>query len=264
MRLGSVIRLIRIRRGLRQSDLAALAGVSQATISRIERGHIGSLGIDTVRDVSAALDVRVDFVPRWRGGDLDRLLNARHSRFHEIVARRFREIEGWTMQPEVSFGIYGERGVIDILAFNAGRRMLLVVELKTDIADVNELVGAVDRKRRHAVAIAAEHGLAVDGRTAVSVWVIVSDGDTNRRRIAAHRTMLRAAFPTDGRTMSGWLIRPEAPIRALSIWSTSHGGNACADLRSIRRVSVRRSDVNERGTRGPPTGAGGQVGKTSR
>ena len=45
------------------------------------------------------------------------------------------------LAPEVSFSIYGERGVIDILAWHPGRRALLIIELKTDIVDVNELVG---------------------------------------------------------------------------------------------------------------------------
>ncbi len=239
-RLGTALRQVRIRRGLRQSDVALMARVSQSTISRIERGHFGALSIDTVRRVAAALDVRIDMVPRWRAGDLDRLLNARHSRLHELVARRFRELPGWVMRPEVSFAVYRERGVVDILAYHAGRRMLLVIELKTDIADVNELVGTVDRKRRLAVRIAGGLGWSVDSGTRVATWVIVADGATNRRRIAAHRSMLRAAFPSDGRVMAGWLRDPINPVQALSIWSDSHPRTAGADLRSVRRVVVRR------------------------
>jgi HTH-type transcriptional regulator/antitoxin HipB len=239
-RLGTALRQVRIRRGLRQSDLARVAGVSQSTISRIERGHFGALSIDTARRVAAALDVRIDMVPRWRAGDLDRLLNARHSQFHELVARRFRELPGWVMRPEVSFAVYRERGVIDILAYHPGRRMLLVIELKTDIADVNELVGTVDRKRRLAVRVASDLGWPIESGTQVSVWVIVADGATNRRRIGAHRAMLRAAFPTDGRVMGGWLRDPASAVQALSNWSDSHPGTARVDLRSVRRVAKRR------------------------
>lgn len=35
--------------------------------------------------------------------------------------------------PEVSFSIYGQRGVIDILAWHAATRSLLVIELKTEM-----------------------------------------------------------------------------------------------------------------------------------
>lgn len=238
-RVGSALRAIRIKRGLRQADVARAAGLSAATISRLERGHVEAFTLESIRAVAKALDVRMDLTPRWRAGDLDRLLNARHSRLHELVARSFRELPDWVTEPEVSFAVYRERGVIDILAWHPGRRMLLVIELKTDIADVNELVGTVDRKRRLAIQVAAERGWPVGKDTAVSVWVIVAAGPTNRRRVQAHGAMLRAAFPSDGRSIAGWLRNPGRPIRALSFWSELHGQNVSGGLRSIRRVSVR-------------------------
>jgi len=76
-RLGSAVRLVRVRRGWRQVDLARRAGVGQPTISRIERGHFDSLSVAALRLVAAELDIRVDLIGRWRAGDLDRLLNAR-------------------------------------------------------------------------------------------------------------------------------------------------------------------------------------------
>jgi len=55
-----------------------------------------------------------------------------------------------------------------------------VIELKTAIADVNELLGTADRKRRLAAQVARERGW--DPRT-VSQWLIVADTRTNRRRL---------------------------------------------------------------------------------
>ena len=159
----------------------------------MERGHLGSHSIDMIREVAAALDVRVDLMPRWRAGDLDRLLNRGHSALHESVARLFRdELPAWVLAPEVSFAVYGERGVIDILAWHPGRRALLVIELKTDLADMNELVGTFDRKRRLARQIALERGW---DPVSVSAWLIVVGSRTNRRRVAAHEAMLRGALP---------------------------------------------------------------------
>jgi len=219
MRFGSAVRAVRIRRGWRQVDLARAARVSQGTISRLERGHLDRLSLRTVRQVAAALDVRVDLTPRWRAGELDRLINAGHAELHELVARWFGAVlPGWVLRPEVSFAVYGERGVIDILAWHAGHRALLVIELKTDIVDVNALVGGVDRKRRLAQGIARD--LAWDAAT-VSVWVLVTDTTTNRRRIAANGAMLRAAFPADGRTVRSWLREPDAAILGpfgLALW----------------------------------------------
>ena len=237
-RFGTAVRTVRQRRGWRQKDLAAKAGVSQATISRIERGHPGSLSFDTIRRVAAALDIRVDLVARWRAGDLDRLVNARHSRLHEVVASGFtRRFPGWSLVPEVSFSIFGERGVIDVMGWNAAHQSLLVIELKTDIADVNELIGTFDRKVRLAWRIAEERGW---DPVTVSGWVIVAPGRTNRERIAAHGAMLRAAFPTDGRGIGAWLRRPVGKVSALSLWRNMPVGTSKADLTPIRRVRPRR------------------------
>ena len=211
--------------------------MSRATISRVERGHLGTATVDTLRAIAKVLDVRIDMVPRWRAGDLDRLLNSRHSRLHELVARSFGELPEWLAEPEVSFGIYGERGIIDILAWHPRRRALLVIELKTDIADINELVGTVDRKRRLAIDVARRRGWPVDEGVHVSVWVIVAEGHTNRRRVQTHGAMLRAAFPSDGRTVRGWLRDPVHSIRALSFWPDAHPGNVRGGRTPIRRVS---------------------------
>lgn len=167
-----------------------------------------------LRKIAAGLDIRVDVVARWRGGELDRLVNAAHSSLHESVARWFSGLPGWEIAPEVSFSIFGERGIIDILAWHAASRSLLVIELKTAVVDVQALVGDVDRKRRLARKVASQRGWDA---ASVSCWVIVVSDRVNERRIAAHRAMLRAAFPIDGLTMRGWLRAPTGAVRALSM-----------------------------------------------
>jgi transcriptional regulator with XRE-family HTH domain len=237
-RLGTAIRLIRQRRRWTQAELGARAGVSKSTISRIERGHVRTLTVATIQEVAGELDVRVDRVPRWRSGDLDRFLNRRHSNLHELVARWFGEaVPDWVLAPEVSYSIYGERGVIDILAWHPGRRALLIIELKTDIVDVNDLAGPADKRRRLARTIAQERGL--DPAT-ISVWVVVAPSRTNRRRLAMHRTMLRMAFPSDGRTIHGWLRNPVGAVSALSMWPDSHPGKPRPDLNPVREVRKSR------------------------
>ena len=233
-RFGAAIRQIRIRRRWRQSDLAQHAGVSQSTVSRAERGHLDSLSIETIRRIATTLDVRVDIVARWRAGDLDRLLNARHSALHNEVAAMFRELPAWILAPEVSFSIFGERGVIDIVAWHPGRRALLIIELKTDVSDVNELVGTFDRKRRLARQIAKERGWEA---ATVSSWVIVAGGRTNRGRLAAHKAVLRAAFPVGGPTIRAWLRDPRGSVSAMSTWPNMRTGTGMAGLSPVRRVT---------------------------
>lgn len=204
---------MRTRRGWRQEDLAQVAKVSREMVGRIERGHADSLPLGNLRRVTAALDGRLDTIVRWHGGDLGRLLSARHSAMHESMALQIGTLRDWRFEPEVSFSIYGERGVIDILGWHAAARVLLVIELKTEFVDINETMATLDRKDRLAVVIARERGW---NPVATSVWLVVADGRTNRLALAAHSTVLRAKYPADGRTVRGWLNRPAGRIQALS------------------------------------------------
>lgn len=85
-RVGSAFRSLRLRPGWRQTDLARRSGVAQSAISDIELGRVGATNIDTPCRVAKALAMRVEIITRWRGGDLDRLLNARHATLTTAVA----------------------------------------------------------------------------------------------------------------------------------------------------------------------------------
>ena len=210
-------------------DLARAAGVSRTTISRVELGRGDELTLATVRAIAEPLEARLDLVPRWRGAELDRLLNARHSALHEAVAQEFaRSFPEWELVPEASFSIYGERGVIDILAWHPGRGTVLVVELKTALVDVNELLGTLDRKRRLAVRVAAERGWRA---ATVGTWLVFANDRSTRRRIADHRAMMRSAAPAGGRAMRQWLRDPVGPIKAMSAWSIEEPGAARRESR---------------------------------
>jgi transcriptional regulator with XRE-family HTH domain len=240
-RIGRSIRVVRVRRRIRQVDLAALVGLSQQTISRIERGRIGGVTVDTLEGVFAELGIRTNLQTWWDGAELDRLLAGRHSAMHDEIARMFEALPEWVIAPEVSFAIYGERGVIDILAWHAASRTLLVIELKTELVDVQETVGTLDRKRRLAAQVAAERGWKP---AAVSVWLVIADGRTNERRVGAHHAMLRAAYPVDGRTVRRWLQAPSGTIAALSFLPSTRGTSANREFARVRRVSRRRLSVD--------------------
>lgn len=222
-RLGAAIRAVRMRRRLRQLDLAQSAGVSRTTVSLVERGHWQRLSIETVRRIAAAVDVRVELTPRWRGGDLDRLLSRRHSMLAEKVASLVLSHTGWVAVPEVSFAIYGERGVIDQLAWHEGTAHLLVVELKTEFEDINEALGTLDRKARLARRIAAERGWQPKF---VSVWLVVSDSRTNRRHAAEHAALLGSRFRFDGRHLRSLLREPRAATTGLAFMTDANRSNA--------------------------------------
>jgi transcriptional regulator with XRE-family HTH domain len=245
--VGTAIRAVRIQRRMRQSDVAAAAGLSRGAVSLIERGHLDTLSLRTLRAVAGTLEVRLDLGAQWRGGELGRLLNRRHSALHEAVAARFAELPGWTYRPEVSFSVFGERGIIDSLAWHEASRSVLANELKTEFVDMQELMGSADRRRRLAEGIARELGWVA--RT-VSVWVIVADSRTNRRQAALHLAVLRAAFPTDGRAMVGWLREPVGAVAALSFLTCASGRSVGRDIVPVRRVH--RPAAARRGVQGGP------------
>jgi transcriptional regulator with XRE-family HTH domain len=235
-RLGAAFRAVRIRRGWRQSDVAERARCSRWVVSEIERGHIARTTLERLLSVAAVLEIRISVIPRWRGGDLDRLLNARHSALGERVARYLASRPGWTFAPEVSFAIGAERGVIDILAWHQETRSLLVIELKTEVVDVQETLGTLDRKRRLAMRVARERGWYP---ATVSVWLIVADDTSNRRRVAAHKTILRAALPADGWQLRRWLRDPgPRAVAGHSLWA--YAGDSNAKCRIAARKRVRR------------------------
>lgn len=230
-----MVRTVRLRKGWRQEDLARKAGSSRATISRVERGHFGSLPLDRIRVICATLDIRLDLQPRWRGGDLDRMMSRRHSALHESVTRAIgAAFPEWEIVPEVSFSIYGERGVIDLLMWHPGRRALLVIELKTDIVDVGEMLGTLDRKRRLAWQIAEDRGWLP---LTVSAWIVVAGSRTNERRISEFQAMLRSAYAAGGRQMRAWLRDPVGSIAGLSTWPVAAvDGHSTTPQRRTRRA----------------------------
>jgi transcriptional regulator with XRE-family HTH domain len=247
LRIGRVFRAVRLRRSWRQKDLAAASGVSMATIGRIEHGRSDNAELGTLAKIAAALEIKLDVRAMWRGAELDRLLNAGHAAMHEQIAVLLAALPDWVWAPEVSFSIYGERGIIDILAFHPESGMLLIIELKTGFADVGELVGVMDRRRRLGRAIAAQRGWQAK---AVSTWVVVAEGPTNRRRLSEHAGMLRHAFPVDGRRMRSWLRRPDGVTNALSFLSDSKSVSSSANGNLPKRSPAHRSRQSERSTAG--------------
>jgi transcriptional regulator with XRE-family HTH domain len=237
--LGRAFRRVRVRLGWRQADLAHVAGVSISTCSLIERGQIDGLTLATLRKVGKPLEIEVQFVLRWRGGELFRMLAAGHSAMAERVTRQM-AAAGWDTRPEVSFSHFGERGVVDLVAWHGERKAILLVELKTELVDIGDLLATMDRRRRLAGVIAGSLGWTPN---LVGSWVVLTDTRTNRRRLADHSALLRSAFPSDGRSVAGWIANPDRPASAL--WFLPNSDEARSGTRPgpVRRVTEPKSDL---------------------
>ena len=211
IRFGRSLRAIRMRRGLRQIDVAVAAQLSRSQAARIERGELKGVPVDDLLALAAALGAEVDLSVRWHGESLDRLLDARHAALVEVVVRLL-ERNGWACVVEASFSIYGERGSVDVLAFHAETGTILIVEVKTVVPDAQSLLVAHDRKLRLAFRIAAERGWV--GRAAARL-LIAPEGTTARRRIAALEQSFLAAYPARGVAVRRWLRAPSGPMSGL-------------------------------------------------
>ncbi len=232
VRLGNTLRVLRIRKHLRQSDVGRRAGVKRQVVGRIEAGAAGRYQLDVVRAIANVLGARFDGRLRYRGAELDRIVNAAHAGLHESVAAYLATLHGWVWLPEVTFSHYGERGVIDILAWHEETRSLLIIELKTELVDPQELVAVMHRRVRLGRDIAAREGWRP---LTVNAWVIVRDSSTDRRRARRHGLLLKGAFPDDGRRARSWMTGPVGTLSALSFWSDGPPGGARRMQSRVRR-----------------------------
>lgn len=192
--------------------------------------------VATLRRCLAVLEVRLDQVPRWRGAALDRLLDEGHARLQAAWKGRLARW-GWQVWAEVSFNRYGERGRIDLLAWYPPLRFLVVCEIKTEIADVQDLLGVLDVKARLAPHVGSTLGLPA--ASLVVPALIVADGSTNRDRIRRLEPLFDG-FTTRGRKAASWLHRPAGHATGLLIFSDLRPANAGRVMRiSPHRVRPR-------------------------
>jgi transcriptional regulator with XRE-family HTH domain len=239
-RLGRVARAIRLRLGLTQDELGRRAGLSRSAVSLLERGSGMRLSVAALHAIVVALGARLDHRIDWRGPELDRLLDARHAALGALV-KRFLERHGWIVRVEVSFSEYGERGRIDLLAFH-GEGILLAIELKTDLVDVQALLGALDVKTRLAPRLAGRYGWQV--RRAIPVIVFAEDR-TVRRHLARLDTLFDR-FSLRGRDCLTWLRRPEVSTGSVPnglLWFAGiPSGIGVRTGQRVRRMTRRRRE----------------------
>jgi transcriptional regulator with XRE-family HTH domain len=199
--------LLRQRRGWRLVDLAERTGLSRSVLDRIELGEAGRVALGDLESVARALDGQLGLDFRWRGEQLDRLIDERHAMIVDATVAIYRA-SSWDVAVEATFSIYGERGSIDVFAWHPPTQQIAVNEIKASIGEAGDTVLRVDRKTRLAPQIARERGWTCRG---VARFLVIGDGSTNRDRIGRHAEIFRTAFPAGTRESLAWIRRPAAP-----------------------------------------------------
>jgi transcriptional regulator with XRE-family HTH domain len=233
-RVSRAVRALRMRRGWRQADLAREAKLSRSVVGRIERSELEGLTLDAVGAVAHALGATVAIDLRWQGEGLDRLLDEGHATLVDRVVAWLRA-HGWDVAVEVSFARGGERGSIDVLAWHPVRRALDVIEVKSATPDMQAMLHGLDRKARLGPDIARSRGWDPGATARV---LVLWDTRTNRRRIEAHASSVRASLPAGTRDVLAWLRGPTGTPPA-GIWFVT-------DVRGMDGMGVRRRRVRVR------------------
>lgn len=240
IRIGRSLRAIRHRRGWRQQDVADRAGVSQDLVSNIENGRIDGVLLRRLRAVGRALDADVTIGVWWRAGEIDRLLDEGHAALSGQIAV-WLERAGWEVRPEVTFAVRAERGSIDLLAWHAPSRTLLVVEIKTELTSIEETLRRHDAKARIAAVVAAEQ-FGWRSRS-ISRLLVLPDTSTARRRVARHEAVLGRAYALRSAELRRWLRRPQGAASGLLFASPTTGGRGRRWPISRKRIRRRQPSV---------------------
>jgi len=242
--LAGAVRVLRMRSGFRQEDLAARCGVSRQLVSKLERGEFRHMTLRGLEQLVEALDARLDLRVVWRGEQLDRLIDAAHASLQEATAALLSKLD-WDVRLEVSFNHFGDRGRVDILAFNAKHRILLVVEVKSAFGDLQETLGRLAIKTRLGQVLARDCNWPIP--ESVVPALVIADTRAARRLISSHRAMF-VSFDVRGRSAHAWLRHPGIPARGL-IWfasgPNSRAGSAIGRQR-VRRPLKHRNDTPRR------------------
>jgi len=248
-RVGRVVRALRHRLGWRQRDVGGRAGVSQDVVSKVELGVFERLPMRTIRSVVQALGAEMVVTLRWRGADLDRLMDEGHASLVAAIADVLAKA-GWQVQPELSFSVFGERGSMDIVAWHAPSRTLVVVEVKTELASIEETIRTLDVKVRLAPQVVAER---FGWEPALRAHLLVlPERSTQRRQVGRHAAVLDRVFPLRGQPMRAWIAAPDRSVGGLLFLSPTGDGRTKSSVVSRKRVRLSRAEAAERERDGPP------------
>jgi hypothetical protein len=165
---------------------------------------------------------------------LDRLLDEAHASLVEAVVRVL-ETGRWEVITEATFAIAGERGSVDILGWHAVTRSLLVVEVKSVLADAQDTLSKLARKVRLAQQIAPTGWSA----RSVSPLLVIAETRTNRRHVETLDATFENAFPQRAIEIRRFIRTPPSdhPIRGLWFLSSSTQTTARHRIRRSRQDS---------------------------
>lgn len=153
----------------------------------------------------------------------------------DLIVRRV-VVEGWEAMVEFSFNDYGDRGSVDVLAWHTERRALLVIEVKSRLANLQETCRSLDVKARVVPRLVAQsRGWRP---SVVGVVLVMQESSRERDAVARREGIFSASFPARTLDIRRWIRRPQVPLRGL--WFLRFANTSCVKGRSGARAPVRK------------------------
>jgi transcriptional regulator with XRE-family HTH domain len=229
LRIGVGLRESRLALRLTQEAAAERAGVSQPFWSRMERGMVTTVSIETLASAAAAVGVQLAaFIEARPGADPPR--DIEHLRRQELVIVLSRS-GGWEGRPEVAIDPHAQRSrSIDVLLTRSRGQETCVVEVVDLLADG----GAALRGLADKVA-AVRQSSPPTGR--VAGLLVLRATARNRAMMTELAAVFAARFPGSSADWLGTLTSPDSPMPLGDgvLWSSAAGDR----LMTIRRPTPR-------------------------
>jgi transcriptional regulator with XRE-family HTH domain len=232
-RVAQLAGLLRRRLHWTQAQVAAKAGVGRWKVIKLEAGELACLRFGDVESCLDALGARLVVSASYRGAEADRLLDEVHARLVAAIVGVLRKL-GWETRVEVSFSEFGERGSIDVLAWYPAMRVLLVIEVKSELGSIEGTLRPLDVKVRLALKVARER-FGWEARL-VSRMIVLPENSAARRAVGRNAPALDAMLPARSRQLRACLRQPSGPIAGIWFLSAVGHFDTMRNPSSIRRV----------------------------
>lgn len=231
-RMGRGLRESRLALGLTQEEVAGEIGVTQAWMSRMERGLGAGASLETWAEAAAAVDERLAaFLERAPGADRPR--DYEHLKRQELVVTTAHR-GGWRAMPEVPIDLgAGRSRSIDVGLLREATYEAVAVEIWDWFDDVGGAFRSHQDKLRAFASIlngaAGVGGVAGREWRVGGLWVVRGTA-RNRRLVAEFGALFRSRFPGSS---AAWLGALEATGSAMPpepglLWTDVAGGRLIA------------------------------------
>ncbi|OGO58725.1 MAG: hypothetical protein A2V85_15025 [Chloroflexi bacterium RBG_16_72_14] len=218
-RLATEVREARRRRRLTQAALGGQAGVSRASVSRLERGRGGGLTLDAWQRM--ALAVGRPLIVRLQQPVDGETEDAGHLAIQELVLR-FGRGAGYRGLVELATKPAEPWRSVDVALVDDARRRLAVVECWNSIGDVGAAARSSARKASEAEAMAATRWGERDHRVG-SVWVVRATA-RNRALVARYPEVFAARFPGSSQAwLTALTTQAPPPSEPGLVWASVDG-----------------------------------------